>query len=204
MEIQLQELIEQIKKEGVEAAEGQADTIVSDAKAEADKIIADARAKADKIIADAREESARLTKVSEDAIRQAGRNLLLSFRESVSRELTAVIGEQVAESMAPDTLSALVPKVVESWAKNAEGEELAVLLNSTDLAALEGTLLAAFKEKLLTGVTLKPGDSFTGGFRIAVENGAAYYDYSAEAVTDMLASYLSPKVTALMKEASKN
>ena len=53
MEIQLHELIAQIKKDGVDAAEDQASTIISDAKAQAEKIIADAQAEAEKIIADA-------------------------------------------------------------------------------------------------------------------------------------------------------
>jgi V/A-type H+-transporting ATPase subunit E len=76
-----------------------------------------------------------------------------------------------------------------------------VILNSSDLAKLEDALLAELKAKMLGGVTLKASDNFDSGFRIAVNNGAVYYDYSAEAVTDMLANYLSPKVTALLKEA---
>ena len=55
----------------------------------------------------------------------------------------------------------------------------------TDLNALEETLLAGLKEKMLKGVTLKANDHFDGGFRIAVQDGKAYYDYSAEAVVDM-------------------
>jgi V/A-type H+-transporting ATPase subunit E len=54
---------------------------------------------------------------------------------------------------------------------------------------------------MLKGITLKANDNFDGGFRIAVKDGSAYYDYSAEAVVDMLSNYLSPKVTELLKEA---
>ena len=50
-------------------------------------------------------------------------------------------------------------------------------------------------------LTLKANDNFDGGFRVAVNNSGAYYDYSAEAVVEMLSNYLSPKVTALLKEA---
>ena len=57
------------------------------------------------------------------------------------------------------------------------------------------------KEKMLNGVTLKANDNFDGGFRIAVNNGSAYYDYSADAVVEMLSNYLSPKVAQLLKEA---
>ncbi|MGN1267147.1 MAG: hypothetical protein ACI4UH_04330, partial [Dorea sp.] len=82
MEIQLQDLIDQIKKDGVESAEAEADAILNAAKAEAAKIISDAQVQADKMLLNAKNENERMVKSSEDAIRQAGRNLLISFRES--------------------------------------------------------------------------------------------------------------------------
>lgn len=201
MEVQLQELIEQIKKDGVTAAEAEAKTIVDAAKADAEKIIADAQAQADKLLAGAKAENERMTRSSEDAIRQAGRNLLISFRESVTRELRSIIGENITAVYSSDALAGLIINIVECWANKPDAEDVAVILNSEDLKKLEETLLAALKEKLLTGVTLKANDNFDGGFRIAVNNGSAYYDYSAEAVVDMLSNYLSPKVTELLKEA---
>ena len=82
-----------------------------------------------------------------------------------------------------------------------QADELSVILSSNDLEKLEETLLAELKAKMLTGVTLKANDNVDGGFRIAVDGDGAYYDYSKEAVTDMLSNYLSPKITALLKEA---
>lgn len=201
MEVQLQELIEQIKKDGVATAEAEAETIVDAAKTEAEKIIADAKAQADKIVAGAKAETERMTKSSEDAIRQAGRNLLISFRESVAGELKAIVGENVNAVYSSDAFADLIINIVESWANKPDAEDIAVILNTQDLNKLEETLLAALKEKMLKGITLKANDNFDGGFRIAVNNGSAYYDYSQEAVVDMLSNYLSPKVTELLKEA---
>ncbi len=201
MEVQLQELIEQIKKDGVATAEAEAEAIVDKAKADAEKIIADAQAQADKILAGTKTETERMTRSSEDAIRQAGRNLLISFRESVTRELKAIVGENVTAVYSSDSLAKLIISIVESWANKPDAEDIAVILNTQDLDKLEDTLLAALKEKMLKGITLKANDNFDGGFRIAVNNGSAYYDYSTEAVVDMLSNYLSPKVTELLKEA---
>lgn len=201
MEIQLHELIEQIKKDGVEAAEAQAEAILLSAKAEAERIISEAQAQADKIIADAKSENAKTVRSGEDAIRQAGRNLLISFRESVARELKSVAGENVNAVYSSDAFAKLIVSAVEGWAAKPEAEDVAVILNGEDLAKLEETVLGQLKAKMLGGVTLKANDNFDGGFRIAVNNGAVYYDYSAEAVTDMLSNYLSPRVTALLKEA---
>ena len=201
MEVQLQELIEQIKKDGVETAEAEAKAIVEAAKSDAEKIIADAQAQADKILAGAKAETERMTKSSEDAIRQAGRNLLISFRESVTRELKAIVGKSVASVYSSDALAGLVISIVESWANKPDAEDISVIFNTQDLNKLEETSLLALKEKMLKGITLKANDNFDGGFRIAVNNGSAYYDYSAEAVVDMLSNYLSPKLTELLKEA---
>ncbi len=201
MEIQLQELIDQIKKDGVEAAEAQAEAILKSAKEEAERIISDAKAQADKIMSDAKTENERTVKSGEDAIRQAGRNLLISFRESVTRELNAIIGENVSSAYSSEALSELIIKAVESWLSKPEAEGVSVILGSDDLQRLESALLSELKARMLTGVTLKANDNFDGGFRIAVNGDGAYYDYSDEAVIDMLSNYLSPKITALLKEA---
>ena len=201
MEIQLQELIDQIKKDGVETAEAQAESILNSAKAEAQGIIAEAQAQAEKILLNAKNETDRMVKSGEDAIRQAGRYLLISFRESISRELGAIVDEIVTGVYSSDAFSKIVVNVVESWAQKTDAEDLTVILNSSDLEKLEKTLLAELNAKMLKGITLKASDNFAGGFRIAEKNGGAYYDYSAEAVVDMLSNYLSPKVTAILKEA---
>ncbi|MEF2920781.1 MAG: hypothetical protein U0O22_10015 [Acutalibacteraceae bacterium] len=201
MEIQLQELIEQIKKDGVEAAETEAESIIKAANEKAKKIIADAQAQADKILLDAKIENEKMVKSSEDAIRQAGRNLLISFRESVAKELNRILNENVNTVYSSKALAEIIINVVESWAKKPEAENITVILNSKDLQALEDTLLAGLKEKMIAGVTLKAGDNFDAGFRISANNTGAYYDYSAEAVIEMLSAYLSPKVTELLKEA---
>lgn len=201
MEVQLQELIEQIKNEGVAVAEAEANTIIDTAKADAEKIIADAQAQAEKILATAKAETERMTRSSEDAIRQAGRNLLISFRESVSREVKSIVGENVSAVYSSDKLADLIIRIVESWADKPNAEDIAVILNTQDLNNLEEILMSALKNKMLKGITLKANDNFDGGFRIAVNEGSAYYDYSTEAVVDMLSNYLSPKVTELLKEA---
>ena len=201
MEIQLQELIDQIKKDGVNAAETEAQSILDSAKAEAEKIIADAQVEAEKLMLNAKKENERVVKSGEDAIRQAGRNLLISFRESVARELKAIVGETVTAVYAPDSLEKIVVAAVENWSVKSDVEDLTVILNEEDRKRLEDSALEELRNRLTKGITLKANDNFDGGFRIAVNNGSAYYDYSAEAVIDMLSAYLSQKVTALLKEA---
>ncbi len=201
MEMQLQELIEHIKKEGVAAAEEQAAAILQAAQIKADVMIASAKVETEEILRNAEAENQRMMQTGNDALRQAGRNLLISFRASVVKELDAVVQERVASLYASEVFPELMMRVLEAWAKNPEAESLSLLVSNDDLQALEGILLGALREKMLQGVTLRPNDRIDAGFRVAVKDGSVHYDYSAEAVTEMLSAYLSPKVTALLKEA---
>ena len=204
MDVQLQELIDKIKKDGVTAAEKEAAKIIADAGKKAEGIIKDAEAQAEQIKKDAKAETARMQKASDEAIVQAGRNMLLSFKDSLVQELDGLIQAETAKSLSKDTLKKLVPETVKLWAKNANASELSVLLSDKDLKALESSLTTALKSEIKKGLEIKPDKTLTAGFRIGVKNGAAFYDYSAESLAEMFAAYLNPKVAGLMKVAAKD
>lgn len=203
MDVQLQELIDKIKKDGVAAAETSASEKIAAAEKEAAKIIANAKEEADKIIRQAKDETARMEKASEDAIAQASRNLVLTFRKSVENELAAIVSAETEKAYDAKLLGTLIPETVKEWAKKSDASDLSVILNEKDLKALESNLKTALKNKISEGLTLKADNSIGGGFRIGVKDGAAFYDYSAEAVADLFSAYLNPRVAAIMKEAAK-
>ena len=204
MDVQLQELIDKIKKDGVTAAEKEAAKIIDDANKKAEAIIKDAEAAADKKKKEAEAETKRMEKASDEAIIQAGRNMLLSFKDSLVQELDGLIQAETTKALSKDALAKLVPETVKAWVKNADASELSVLLSEKDLKALEGSLTSALKAEIKKGLEIKPDKTLTAGFRIGVKNGAAFYDYSAESLAEMFAAYLNPKVAGLMKVAAKD
>ncbi|MFC2602715.1 MAG: V-type ATP synthase subunit E [Treponema sp.] len=203
MDIQLQELIDKIKRDGVAASEEQAAVILADAEKKASAMLADAAKKSDEMISNAKSEIARLEKASEDALTQASRNMLISFRDSLVAELDALIKSETEKTYSDDLLKELIPETVKAWSKNADVSELSVLLSEKDLKALESSLKSALKAEIAKGLEVKSDKTLSAGFRIGVNNGEAYYDYSAEAVADLFSSYLNPRVSAVMKNAAK-
>lgn len=203
MDFQLQELIDKIKKDGVSSAESAAAQITADAEKKAASIVEDAQKKADDMIKNAKSEIARLEKASEDAVKQACRNMLISFRDSLVAELDGIVQSETAKSYSPDLMKSLIPETVKAWCKNVDASELSVILSEKDLKSLEGELKAALKAEIEKGLEIKPDSTLSAGFRIGVNNGAAFYDYSAESVADLFSAYLNPRVAALMKDAAK-
>jgi len=204
MDVQLQELIDKIKKDGVATAEAEAAKVVEAAEKKAEGIVADAQAKAAEIIKNAKAETERMEKASEEAIVQAGRNMLLSFKDSLVAELDGLIQAETEKAESKDVLAKLVPETVKAWAKNSDASELSVLLSEKDLKDLEKSLTAELKAEIAKGLEIKPDKTLSAGFRIGVNNGAAYYDYSAESLAEMFSAYLNPKVAALLKTAAKD
>lgn len=200
MEVKLQELIEQIKKDGVEAAALEAEAIIKAANEETERIVSEATLQAKKTVLEAKKENERTVKAAEDAMRQAGRNVLISFRESVEREVSALISENVNAVYSSEDFASVIVSAIESFAENPEEDDISVLLCQSDLDRLESAVLSHLKDKMINGVTFKVSDGFDSGFGISVKDGT-YYDYSGKAVSDMLSNYLDPKVAQLLKEA---
>ncbi len=203
MDVQLQELIDKIKKDGVAAADEKASQIISEAEKKADDIVAAAKEEADSILKKAKAETERMEKASEEAIIQAGRNMLLAFKDSLVSELDSLVQAETEKAISKDVLTAIVPATVKAWAKNSEISELSVLLSEKDLKELQAAFTNELKEEIAKGLELKPDKTLSYGFRIGVRNGAAYYDYSAESLAEMFSAYLNPKVAALLKTAAK-
>jgi len=203
MDFQLQELIDKIKKDGVSSAEEAAAQITANAEKKAASIVEEAQKKSDDMIRNAKSEIARLEKASEDAVTQACRNMLISFRDSLVAELDGIIQSETAKSYSSDLMKTLIPETVKAWCKNADASELSVILSEKDLKSLEDELKAALKAEIAKGLEIKPDSTLSAGFRIGVNNGAAFYDYSAESVADLFSAYLNPRVAAIMKEAAK-
>lgn len=202
MDIQLQELIEKIKKDGVSSAETAARKIIADAEKKAASIVSDAEVKADSIIKTAKAETERMEKASEDAIAQAGRNLIISFRDGINKELSAIVNSETEKAMDKDLLKKLITETVKAWSTNPDADDVSVLLPAKDLKALETSLKTALKAKISKGLVIKSDASLSAGFRIGSKNGSAFYDFSAEEVAALFSAYLNPKTTEIMKKAA--
>lgn len=198
MEVQLQEIIDKIKTDGVQSAEEKANVILQDAKNEAAKILEKARVEATRILDEGKIEAERFEKASISSIEQASRNTLLSFKVGVTDALSSLIQIETAKAYNADVLKTLIPETVKAFIAKEGEDDLTIVLSEDNAKKLSSELLVAFKNELSKNVEIKANDEIAGGFRIGIKDGAAYYDFSAEAVANMFSKYLNPKVTKIL------
>lgn len=200
MEVQVQELIDRVRAEGIEKAKEDAASIIKNAESEAAKIVSDAKRNAASILEEANKEKSRTEESGKAALEQAARNLLLSFRAQIAGELTKIVQKDVLASYTDNVLTELVVKIVTEW-KSSDSDSLSVLLNPDALKRLEASFNAKLSAKIKAGLELKPFPAIKAGFRIEEKDGSAYYNFDANALSEMLCQYLNTELAKRMANA---
>jgi len=202
MEIQVQELIDKIKKDGINTASEEASRIRTEAEAEARRIVDVAKKEAENIISRGKQDAERFEKAGIAALEQASRNLVLAFKDEVQALLKKIISTNVGAQYSDDVLKNALPELLKSWAGKNSGD-LAVILPEDTLSRLKSFFTERLSSELNKGVELKSSRKLTSGFHISNKDGSAYYDFSADAVVEMLSAYLNPKLAEIMKSSIK-
>ena len=115
MDVQLGNLIDKIKKEGVETAQKQSEEIIKNAETQAVAMINKAKKEADKIVQEAKAQTQQFEKNTELAIQQAARDSELLLKSKINGLFDRVLKYDVGETMDPDFLKKMILKIIEAW-----------------------------------------------------------------------------------------
>jgi V/A-type H+-transporting ATPase subunit E len=202
MDIQLQELIDKIKRDGIESASDEASRLKAQAEAEAKRIVEAANKEAEAIISRGKADAERSEKAGVAALEQASRNLVLAFKAEIQTLLDKIIALEVSASFGEDTLKSVLPDLIKSWAVKGS-DDLTLILSEAQLGKLRGYFNEKLAAELKKGVELNSDRNLGAGFRISNKDGSAYYDFSAESVAELLSAYLNPRLAEILKAAAK-
>ncbi len=199
MSIQVKELIEKIKNEGVVAAEDEAKRVIEGAEKKAAQIIKSAKAEADAHKSKAENEIKKQEAASRDALKQAARDILIGLEKDVIARFEAVIDESVNGALTPELMKKLIIDLAASWAEKGE-DGIKIVLSSQDAKELEAGLKSELSRRFKEGVEIVPSPKFSKGFRIGGKDGVLY-NFTQEGIAEVLAETLSPALAATLKEA---
>jgi V/A-type H+-transporting ATPase subunit E len=199
MEIQVQELIDKIKRDGIETASEEAARLKAQSEAEAKRIVEAAQKQAADIIAKGKQDAERFEKAGTAALQQASRNLVLAFKGEIQGLLDKIAAEETEAVYGDDVLKEALPEILKAWAGKPGDLGLDLLLSEEECKKLKGWFTTKLSAKLKNGVELKSDRNLGAGFKIAQRDGSAYYDFSAEAVAELLSQFLNPHVAEILK-----
>ena len=197
MDVKLDSLIEKIKKEGIEEAQQKSDDLIKEAKKKATSIVEDAKKKSEKIVEDGKRQAEQFQQNAEADLKQAARNTELLLRQKITTLFDNVFKNQAATAMKPEFLNKLILKIVASWAKDSKTE---IIVNEKDKKQLETLLFSSLKKELKDSITLKVSSDVSSGFRIGLKGEQVYYDFSDEAIADVLKSLINQKLKEILSK----
>lgn len=113
MELQIQDLVSSIKKDGIDSANQQAAAILADARKQADAIVAEAKSQADKLRDDAKAEIDVFKTSAQLSAQQAKRDAVLAFRQEIQKEFEKILAADVGQALDQQTLARLIQAAVQ-------------------------------------------------------------------------------------------
>lgn len=197
MDVQLKELIEKIKNDGVKSAGEQAEKIVAEAHEQASGIVRKAQEEADALKLKAQADAGKAERSGREALRQAGRDLLLSVRKEIESVFSRIIENETAGALDSKLLKDVIPAVISSM---ASGEAGTLEVPEKQLKELEKGLAGQLKESFSQGLEIRPSADFDAGFRVSRKDGSAFYDFSDKEIAAVLGRYLNPRLADLLTE----
>ena len=180
MELQIQDLVSSIRKDGIDAANAEAEAIISEAKKKAEMIIADAKAEAKNIQETSEKEIGILKESAALSAEQAKRDAMLAFKNEVQTEFEKILSAKIKNNLSDAALGKLIQAVV------ADED---VQNYSVEVAEVSDSLKAELAEEIKNGLEIKPTRNVRAGFRLAARDGSGYFDCSDEEIMQMLMPY---------------
>lgn len=198
---ELQSLLEKINKEGVKKAEAEQEKIIAAAKKKAEKIITDAKKKADELKKKSEADAKRNEERAADTIRQASRDIVLALQDELQNRLKIVAKECIGDAMTPELMGKLILEMEKSFltGKTAENAGVEVMLSKKDLDQMTKLLKGSLGKNLKSDPDLELGQDFAAGLKIGVKGSDLFFDFSDDALAEMICVYVGPRLAEILK-----
>lgn len=180
MELQIQDLVSSIKKEGIDAANLEAEKILAEAREKANSLLASAKADAQAEKESAEKEISLMKASAQVSAEQAKRDAMLSFKEEVQSVFEKILSSQIRGALSDELLSKLILAAL-------QGESLNDY--SVEVAEVSDGLKGLLADEIRNGLEIRPSRNVSAGFRLSAKDGSGYFDCSDDEIMKMLAPY---------------
>ncbi|MFH1124505.1 MAG: hypothetical protein V1758_12700 [Pseudomonadota bacterium] len=196
----LQELIETLKKQGVESGEEASRKITEGAQREAAEILARARSEAEGFVARAKEEEEKRLRQLHSSMEIAATQLISDLKRTIEENLIALpLKRALAERLSDtDFLKELIAICVCEYIKNPGRTDLDVLVSKEQQERLGDFAMELIKTLPAKGdqdrlaLNLQSG-KVSFGFTVGKTDEAVRLDFTDEAFLELFLRFLSPR-----------
>ncbi|MBN2643538.1 MAG: hypothetical protein JXR78_17940 [Victivallales bacterium] len=191
---ELQGLLERIQEEGVKKADGEKERIISEAKAEAAKILNNAKTEAANITKKAEDDATALEARAKAAIQQASRDIILTLKDDLKKRLEKIIKTSLAETMTADFMGKIILAMVKDQKPSLE-----LCVSAQDADKMAQLCQSGIAADLKKNPEISIGNDFSAGLKIGFEGDDVFFDFTDDALADLICSFIGPRLAALLE-----
>jgi V/A-type H+-transporting ATPase subunit E len=199
VDTKLQDLIETLKKYGVESGEAASRQIIEEAEKRAAEILATANKEARDIVKGAKEEADRIMRQLHSSMEIAASQFLTNLKRHVETNLLSLpLKGKLTEALNDIAfVKELISTCVNEYARMPGPSDLTLLISKDKRDKLEDyavQLIARLGEDKGDHMKIRlKTDGVSYGFIIGRTDGSVMLDFTSEAFLDLFLAYLSPK-----------
>ncbi len=198
---ELQGLLDRIQKDALDKIAKEREAVVSSAKKESDALLAQAKQQAEDIVKKAKAEADAELQKSEAAMRQALRDILISLKTELLERLRRILKESVGTAMTAELMSGIIRQMVTAYISSGRTPDgVEALLSAKDLETMRSSLMASLAADIKVKPEFSLASDINAGIKIGFKGDDVFLDFSDDAIADLICSYLSPKLVAILKE----
>lgn len=190
----IQELTEQLLREGVEKGNQQAADIVAQAEAKKAEILAAAQKQADDMLAAARKQAEELDKNTKAELKLFANQALEALKSEVINLLNGkVVSDSMDKTLTADFMPKLILTFVQNWATKGE-----LVIETADADALSAYFKKEAIDVLNAGLSIKQVNGLATDFVLSAADGSYKIQLGKQDFVEYFKEFLRPKLVEML------
>lgn len=197
----IQEISEHLKANIIEPAEREAKKIIEEAQRKKDEIIAAAEKEAQRTTLESEKRAKQKLDSVEAALRLSGKQAITALKKALEGEiLNRTLGQPLAVVLEDEEiLKTIISEMVKAYVEHDFSGEIEILLSEKNREKLKNYIKSESTKAIKDGIKLSFENVGSGCKVIFIENHTVF-DFSAEAVTELLAGFLRNELRSYIFE----
>ena len=123
---------------------------------------------------------------------------MITLRKEINSMLERLVQLNLRQALGTEELTRIIKELIKH-APLSLGSQIIISLAPQDKDSLEKGFLKQLAEETKKQISLKSADDIDSGFVISFDAGKSTFDFSSQALTEYISSFLKPELSKILK-----
>lgn len=192
LDTKIKDISDYLKSSVLSPAEQEKEAMLAEAREQAAKIVKDAENQAIEIVANARKEAESVRHTAEAALKIAAKQAVDKLKLALEKEVLRFSAQQPVKNTLEDTdiIKDFITEIIRQYADKGA---FSIALSPKLTEQLSAFVQEEIRRQGASGIRLG-SETIGSGFAVVFDNGVLRYDFTDEALTELLIEFIRPEL----------